>query len=299
LRLCAFAFNSPLLRLCVKILLIIALIVGIDRFCHEQTGTFCLHKIIENRPEDPTWEAPPLSEAENKQIEALLEQPFTFLGHGNECFVFLSHDGSTVLKCFKLQFLRPAYLKEMVQAPLSSWKETLVQARITRLKRTFDSLKIAYETLKKETALLYVHLTPSTHFKKPLVLIDKLGIKHTLDPNQFKFVLQKKADLLIPSLSRWIAQGETEKAKACLSSLTALIKKRAHAKISDRDATVQTNFGCIDGKAVEIDIGSFSALDPLLNPTDEARHIMTPLWLLIAREHPSFLSHFDKILSVN
>jgi hypothetical protein len=239
-----------------KILLALAIFIALDRFCHEATGTFSLYKITLNRPEDPTWNDP-------SQHPPSLNEPFTFLGHGNESFAFLSADKKTVLKVFKLQFLRPAYFKEMVRAPLAEWPETLVRARKARLDRTFSSIKIAYDLLREETALEYVHLTPTTHFTKPLILIDKLGISHTLDPNSLKFVLQKKADLVFPTLDVLVSQKKYDAVQAHVDSLLNLIEKRAALGIVDRDATLGTNFGFIDGKAVEIDIGSFS-----FGPTD-------------------------------
>jgi hypothetical protein len=283
-----------------KVLISLIIFVGIDRFCHEQTGTFCLHKITLNRPEDPVWETPALSPAENAQIEKILSQPFTFLGHGNECFAFLSEDQTVVLKCFKLQFLRPAYLKEMLQSSPLEWKSTFINARVQRLARTFDSLKIASDTLKEETGMLYVHLTPTKHLKAPLVLVDKLGIKHSLDPNQIKFVLQKKADLLYPKISTWIKQGEIDKAQDCVASLVQLIAKRAEKQIADRDANIRTNFGCIGQTAIEIDIGSFSTpVETELDPNEEVRYIMTPLWLWAEKEHPELLPYLTQLLTVN
>jgi hypothetical protein len=279
-----------------KILLILALIVGIDRFCHEQTGTFSLYKIQDNRPGDPIFEL-----ANQPSADALLNQPYRFLGHGNECFAFISADNTTILKVFKLQFLRPAYLKPACKAPLKKFKETLCAARKERLKRTFDSIQIACEDLKEETALVYIHLAPTHHLKKSLTIIDKIGIAHQIDLDQTKFILQKRANLVYPHLNALMKENKVDEAKECLTSLIQLIKTRYEKGISDRDARLEDNFGFIGSIAVEIDVGSFSRDNTIKTP-ENTEHLLfqetLPLKTWLAK-HPILLEHLNSTISKN
>ena len=271
-----------------KLLLIFALLIGINRFCHLATGTFSIHKIVHNRAEDPIW----VPAMQNENVDALLREPFTYLGHGNESFAFLSADKTTVLKCFKLQFLRPAYLKELLRTFPTEWKSTMIEARKTRLARTFDSLKIAHDQLAEETALLYIHLRPTRHIKKEIVLIDKLGIRHTLSANQLKFVLQKRADPFYPTLKKWARENNQSQLHLALRSLIDLVTKRSLAHIHDRDATIGTNFGWINGKAIEIDIGSYSKGETI-DVKREILYVLSPLWLWAEKEAPQLIPILD------
>src|SRR5579871_916778 len=47
------------------------------------------------------WEFPPLNPKEQKEIERILSQKFTYLARGSQAFAFISEDGRYVLKMFK------------------------------------------------------------------------------------------------------------------------------------------------------------------------------------------------------
>lgn len=96
-----------------------------------------------------------------------------------------------------------------------------------------------------------------------VTIIDKLCIAHQIDMDSIEFALQTKAELVQPHLKRLIQENDLPGAKECLTSLLELIVERCHKGIHDRDPNLLTNFGFIGHKAITIDIGSFSKVDPI------------------------------------
>ena len=90
-----------------------------------------------------------------------------------------------------------------------------------------------------------------------ITLTDRIGFKHQIELSDVEFVLQKKAlptDQYLLSLKE---EGKVKEAEKALSALLAFTVKRAERGYSDKDPHLIRNFGFIDGKAVEIDIGGF------------------------------------------
>ena len=66
-----------------------------------------------------------------------------------------------------------------------------VDRRFALLKHDFDSYKIAYENLKDETGLIYLHLNKTDFLKQKMIIIDKIGIYHEIDLDSMEFLIQK------------------------------------------------------------------------------------------------------------
>jgi hypothetical protein len=273
-----------------KIILILATLVGVERFCHYQTDGFQLYKILSDLPPRPEWETAPLDPKE-------LRQPYYYLGSGGQCYAFISQDGNSVLKFFKHHHMRP-----------KSWLNTfsfvggvrhILHERALRMAHIFGSCKISYDDFRDETGLLYLHINKTTHLNRSLRLIDRLGIAHTIDLDTTSFVLQKTAELAYPAFDRVMAQGDLEGAKRRIDSLIALILARSHKGISDRDPIIRRNFGFIGERAIEIDLGSFTK-DPFLRTPSAAKKVLFyetlkfKKWL--AKHHPSLLPYFQERL---
>jgi hypothetical protein len=252
----------------LKVLLFVALIVGIERFCHKQTEGFRLHKIASTLPFNPNWEVTSLSPEETAQVDAILDQRFFFLASGGQSYAFVSEDGQTILKVFKQHHLRTwKWLKSFpLPQALHHYRRKFVRKREQKLPFFFTSCKIAFEDFKDRTGLLYLHLNKTAHLKKQLTIVDKLGIAYSIDLDSTEFALQKKAELAYPKLERLAKAGQLDTAKECLNSLLELILERSKRGISDRDPNIRRNIGFIGNHAVEVDLGSFSK-DPFLMRT--------------------------------
>src|SRR2546422_718538 len=81
-----------------KVLLSAVCVYALFIFCHNQTKGFQVCKIYSPLPYDAQWEI---------QGEGVkLNSTFRFLGKGGQFYAFVSDDGKTVLKLFKMHNLR-------------------------------------------------------------------------------------------------------------------------------------------------------------------------------------------------
>lgn len=229
------------------------------------------------------------------ELQTLLSQPFTFLDSGLECYAFLSQDKQIVLKVFKHHHIRQAQLIAKI-LPLANL-EKLKREKEERLISTFASCKIAYEELKAETGLLYLHLSKTTKQLPVVTLIDKLGLKHKVALDEVQFMVQRRADLLMPSLERSLENGDAEAARKQISALMSLIVERCKKGIADRDPTLCKNFGFLKEHAIVIDVGSFSKNAFLKHPQIYKRELFyetLPLRCLLTKHFPELLPAFEE-----
>lgn len=252
--------NILLSRWRIKYFLIPVLLYGLSNWIQSQTGGFQCHKILSDLTFRKEWELPSLQEHELAHIKAKLNQPYTFLASGGESFAFLSQDGKYVLKLFKHHHLRIHSFLCSIKFPwgLDPFRLKLLGGRAPpeeRLQYLFNSAKIAYLTLREETALLYLHLNKSHTLNQTVTLIDKIGIAHTFPLDHLEFALQERSELLYPAFERLLLQQDSEGIKKRIISLLTLFKNLEQKGIKDQDAKISRNFGFINEQAVRIDIG--------------------------------------------
>ena len=306
-----------------KIAAAITVFVGLQKLCELNTRGFSLQRILDHDlPSQAAWQTAPLEAKELQEIATLLDQPYHLLGSGGECFAFVSQDQKFVIKFYKLNLGRFMYLRHgllkmdhgkdagtisnhwLAQAALPSFldiaRKRILGMREHRLKRLFKSTMLAYEELKQETALLYVHLNQTEHFKKPLILIDSMGNSHHIDPNTTKFVIQCKAQPLLDRLHHLMQEGQIEAAKKSIDSFLDLIVQRCKKGFADRDIYMR-NFGFVADRAMEIDIGPF-VKDPQMqgnnNIKKELFFASSELRAYLAKNnYPQLLAHLEQSLS--
>ncbi len=241
----------------VKVILFVVLFCAVERFCHHQTRGFSLHKILPRQQAQGAG----LEGKELQEVEALLDQPFQYFAKGGQCYIFASADGSVVIKFFKQHHMH--FWNWLEAAPLPGFlngyrKHILGKHHHQSSDFLFESCKLANERFKERTGMIYLHVNRTDCFKKKLVIIDKLGIKHQIDPNGVDFVIQRKADVLShKKLKRLIKEKQIDKAKRCIDSLLDLIVERSKMGIKDLDPNFRSNFGFLGEKAIEIDLGSY------------------------------------------
>lgn len=205
----------------VQLALIIFAFYATDRLCRRATDGFAVIKIA----------AVPSGEAGPAPL-AILNQRFSYLGKGGQCYAFVSEDGQYVIKFFR---------------------------KHRDLQKTFESVRLAYDRLKQETGLVYIHLGKNPKSMPSLQIVDKLQIAHTIDPNAYGWVLQRRAELVRPHLAFLMEAGKVEEAKQALSALFVLLKQISDLGVADGDANLAKNFGFLEEQPIEIDVGRFEA----------------------------------------
>jgi len=242
-----------------KGLLLIAAVVGTERFCHKMNRGFMAHKIVSYFPYDVAFELPSLDKNELSDLNAILNQEFKFLGYGGQGYSFISNDSEYVIKFFKMHHMRAS--KVLDKLPLFSkarlFKDNFVRSRHENHFKIFTSVKIASEKFKNETGIIYANLNPVTNTFPPVSILTPIGVKLTVDLNHVPFVLQKRADLAFTQFKKLSISKEKNKIQNMIDDITSFISIRCKKQIEDLDGGLLRNFSYYNNKIIQIDVGSF------------------------------------------
>lgn len=280
---------------------------AVSSFIERKTDGFSVQAISSNRKYHPDWDVHSLTEEERAELDCALGQKYQYLACGNQAFAFLSEDGRYVLKFFKQKLFEPPFIWKWVslfdgkgRRAKKIWKKQ------DKLERDFASYRIAFDDLKEETGLVFVHLNATEWIGKEVIVSDKSQAEHALVLDRLNFILQRRADLVYPTIDRLMAEGHVAEAKEALSSILKLFASRCGKGIADSDPDLDKNFGFIDGRAVQIDIGRFTR-DPVkrkfrdrhVAKSDEPAAVELPpikesfkAWL--SKNYPELYEHFDR-----
>jgi len=180
-------------------------------------------------------------------LQSILGQKFKFLAVGSQSYAFVSEDGKFVIKFF--------IMKHQIPRISDFWHPEKVEVRKQNLLSIFKAHKLAYDELRQDTGLIYIHLNKSGHLQTRLQAIDRLGRTHYIDLDQTEFVVQEKAELIFTRLKKLLDQGDREKVQHCIQDTLALVRHRMDLGMSDHDKAVKHNYGFVGDRAVHLDIG--------------------------------------------
>lgn len=228
------------------------------QFCYKKTDGFAHYKILSELTFNPEWE-PRNSNDVPLDLQKILDQPFYYLAKGAQSYVFASKDGETVIKFFRIYHMSPPLWMKALSFPqvLQPLKIRKMIAKKNELNKDFQSYKIAFEEMKEETGLLYLHLNKTSHLKKHLKIYDKIGIAYDLDMDKMEFLIQKKAKLVFPAVDSLMKSEGLDAAKEAICALVQLLLSRCEKGIFDKDPDLNTNFGFLNRQPIQIDIGRF------------------------------------------
>jgi hypothetical protein len=227
------------------------------RLYYNVTDDFRLGNITFPLPYEKNWTiSPPSAEAE-KSIDAILAQPFFYLGKGAQSYVFASEDGKYVLKFFKFKHLHPSIFINALPSIgfLKSYKEKQIARKERKLFGVFNSYKLAYEVDKNESGLIFIQLNTEKNPARQATIFDKIGIKRTIDLQQYPFVLQYKGETLRVVLDKLLKKQDIETAKTRLGQILNLYADEYSKGVYDHDHGVMQNTGFIDDKPIHLDVG--------------------------------------------
>lgn len=232
---------------------------GGTRLYFNLTAGFRVGHIISDLDHDPKRDVRDLSAKELDEVRSILGQKFHYLGKGTQSYVFLSDDQRYVLKFLKYQRFRAHPLLECFSfIPfLQDHKQSRLSDKQERLDKLFSSWKIAFEHLKTETGLVFVHINKSDCLQTPLVIYDRVGIKHTLNPDQLEFLIQRNAGMLCPTIKKYMQDGLETQAKNLIGDILDMVVSEYHRGLADEDHSLMQNTGVLDGRPVHIDVGQF------------------------------------------
>lgn len=257
----------------------------IGQFCKKKTDGFSIREITPRHQKSALFTMRSLTEEEKKELSQALGQPYSYYCRGGQVFAFLSADKKYVLKLFKQHLYHPSYVERL--------QKRRIDKRVDKLQRDFFSYKVAFEELLDVTGLVYVHLQPTPDLNVQLQIRDKLHILHTIDLNRFDFIIQKRAELVHDYIAMLMNTGKEEEAHRACSSLIDLICSRAKRGFRDRDPSISTNCGFLEGRAIKIDVGRF-VKDPTICVREELIRTIAPFRDWIANTHPALLENLEQ-----
>ncbi len=243
----------------LQIALLVCAFACIGRFCHKMTAGFAVSKIISDYKLESGRHVQ-ISGEELSKVSHLLSQPFYFYAKGGQCFIFIGADGKTIIKFFKLHHMHFWNWLSTISFPFSFdyWRVKLLEKhRHQTHSYLVQSCKTAFEKFKEQTGLVYLQFSSDPLIQQKLVIYDKLMIAHTIELSSADFVIQKKAAPIRKTFKKLIKQNNLELCKRYIDSMLELITERCRQGIADRDFNVRTNFGLLEDKVIEIDIGSY------------------------------------------
>ena len=290
--------NNKSFRYLLVSILLLGAVYGIGRLYYQVTGGFTEGNIASNYSYDPRWDVAPLTPEKKDEVQTILSQPFHYLGKGCQSYVFVSEDGHYVIKFFKYQRFRPqAWLDYLTFLPyVEDYRLRKIAKKKNKLENVYSSWKIAYEKLQPETGVIYVHLNKSDDWKLSLLAYDKMGLTHHLDIDEHEFLVQKRAEMLCPTIDRLMAEGKSTEAQLLLDRLLAMILSEYNRGYADNDHALMQNTGVYNGYPVHIDVGQFIYNPLVKDPKVYHQELFSKMFkfrLWLEKKYPDLKKHLD------
>jgi hypothetical protein len=201
-------------------------------------------------------------------IKKLLDQKFTWVGHGHQVYAFGSADGKYVLKIFKIHKLRPSWIESVLTyVPFSnSYRNYRIEKRLRREERLFKGYRVAYDYDRDHTGLLYVHLNTQKNKQLFVNLQDRFGISHKINLEETIFAIQERAKKTKDVLKELLDNGKVDLAKMHINQLLKMYLAEYQRGIVDRDHNVVHNTGFVGMRPIRLDVGRLTLDDEIKNP---------------------------------
>ena len=245
---------------------------------------FTTDRLISTLPYNPDWEIP-----SQDSIDSILQQPFYYYDKGGQSWVFISQDGSVILKFldFRLAW-RDLFIK--MQLPSFLIPE-ITQRQMRSIKGPIEGYALASKKeFSKECGLIALFLNGKHSGITSLSVESPIHCRHLIDLRKASFVLQKKADsTLVKTLSTLVQNGKVGKARELLEKVLLLVAARCSHGMIDRDVwRFEQNIGFIGEEPIYLDAGSFSEESCVCNEESKNKEVASARALLIKNMRLSF-----------
>lgn len=250
------------------IALSVLMIYGAGRAYFYFTDGFAIRNITSEVSYDPRWNTRPLNKSQWEEVWKALGQPYHYLGKGCQSYVFESEDHQYVLKFIKYQRFRNHFWVDwMGHLPLvDKYVREKNRKKRKKLENILTGWCIAYDELKTETGVVYVHLNKTDDWLGTLQITDKMGIQHEIPLDEMEFMVQRKARMLTDTIHEMMENEQIDDVKNLLSRLLKTILLEFERGISDNDQALMQNTGVLNGMPIHIDLGQFVRRKDVQNP---------------------------------
>lgn len=250
------------------------LVWGVKELYFFITDGFSIANVTSDHIDGPEWETYALSESERAEVEVALTQEYTYLAKGIQAYAFESQDKKYVIKLLKFQ----AYRSNRYLPWIGNWGEARkkrLQYKINKRDALFRSWKFAFEDLKDETGVMYIHINRTKDFQKTITVRNKSGIPYTLELDNYVFMVQRRAELLSDFIKDSAASGNLVKAKEIVDRLIDLYVSEYNRGLAEKDVMILRNTGVYGDRPIHIDTGRLCREEEL---KDSKKHHQELVW---------------------
>lgn len=296
--------NSPRFKYLISIsclLLAVLTVYGLGRLYFYTTAGFTLGNIHSDLSHHVQWDTREPTEEETLKFRESIAQDYYYLGKGCQSYVFLSQDGKYVIKFFKFQRVRPQnWIDFFTFIPsVKEYQNNKIKEKENKLNNLFLSCKLAFDDLKNETGVIYVHLNKTDHLHHSLRIYDKLGLSHQLDLDRLEFVIQHRASMLADTIDDLMSAGQIDQSKLLIDKLLIMVLSEYYSGYADNDHALMQNTGVLNGNPIHIDVGQLIYNNTVRDPAVYHQEIMNKMtqarnWL--KERHPELLDHLNNRL---
>lgn len=287
----------------LKWVLILALLIFIlARVYYALTDDFRLSNITYPIPYEESWEIEKPSPTEEKQIEQILAQPFTYLGKGAQSYAFVSEDGKYVLKFFKFKHLRRSIFVDALPpiGYLKVYKDKQKARKERKLFGVFKSYRLAFEVDKDESGLIFIQLNTEGNPKRYATVVDKIGIKREIDLQNYPFILQYKGQTLKFVLDELLKKGDIQTAELRLGQILALYAGEYSQGVYDHDHGIMQNTGFVGDKPIHLDVGKLMREEKMRDKSyakQDAELVVEKINFWVKKNYPQYSEQISQFLN--
>lgn len=278
------------------LIVLLGAFIGMNRFFLRHNKGFCIGQIYSSQPVKGSWDAKSSSIASSEELKEIFSQPFSYLGKGHQSVVFESEDKKYVLKFYKF----PSHMKTggWMAEPLSRFTDKRKAIRCyneNKFIETKASHLLAFTDFQEESGLIAVQMNKTNNcpyivsLKDPLLHPYQVALKDTF------FVLQKKGELIFPTLTTLVKEGKIDEVKAIIDNVLSFVIQRSFKGIKDEDAILEKNYGLLRSHLFQLDTGRLKINSSMKNQEDaknEALKVTEPLKNWLSNVSPELLQYY-------
>lgn len=214
-------------------------------FTYHKSQGFSISKMQASIPFHAEWE---VVYPQGEHLQELFKQKFHFLSSGYQSYAFISEDERTIIKFFRMKRLTHSFTDPL-------FHPQKVQEHRKNLFSIFNAYKLAYDEMREDAGLVYIHLNKTDFINTELSITDLKGDEHLVNLDGVYFIVQEKAELLFEHLGKLLERKDKEKFQKCVNSFLELVNRRLNKGIADEDKGISQNYGFIDDRPIQFDIG--------------------------------------------
>lgn len=180
-----------------------------------------------------------------KNIQEILSQKFNFLTQGLQTWIWESSDKKYVLKLFKdIQEGKEQFKR---------WGKDPNELEQAWFDNAIKSYQLAFEQLRRETALIYIHTNNERVPVDKIVLGDK-----EYNASEHPFLIQEKVELVRDRVTSFMGKNNFKDSKKIIDEVLEFISSIWKRNITEDTFNFDHNYGyTAKDHLVQIDVGSF------------------------------------------